>query len=120
MSEVKLHVANMDEFFAGAAQAARRVDEGDFSQQAGVIAFESMEVLLKALTANRWRLLRVLRSHGPSSIRRLSKLLERDYRAVHADVGALLNVGLIDRAENGEIMVPWSKITVEMAADLAA
>ncbi|MDA3935031.1 MAG: hypothetical protein PF630_12000 [Gammaproteobacteria bacterium] len=120
MSEVKLHVANMNDFFAGAAQAARRVDEGDYSEQAGVIAFESMEVLLKVLTANRWQLLRILSEHGPTSIRRLSKLLARDYRGVHADVGSLLDVGLIDRTDSGEIMVPWSKISVEMDTDLAA
>lgn len=120
MGEVKLQVANLVQFFSGATQVACRVDEGGFSEQAGVIAFESLEVLLKMLTANRWRLLRVLRSHGPTSIRWLSKLLERDYRGVHADVGALLDVGLIERTGNGAIRVLWSKITVEMATDLAA
>lgn len=120
MSEVKLHIASVDDFFAEAARAAELVDAGDLSEQGAVIAFESMEVLLKVLTANRWRLLRTLRANGPTSVRRLSQLLGRDYRAVHADVAALLDVGLIERTDSGEIMVPWSRITAEMAINLAA
>lgn len=120
MSEVKLHVAGPDRFFAEAARAAKRVDEGDFGEQESVIAFENMETLLKVLTANRWRLLRTLRAAGPTSIRRLAKRLGRDYRAVHADVTALIEVGLIGHAEGGGIVVPWSRITAEMAVDMVA
>ena len=46
--------------------------------------------------------------------------LQRDYRGVHADVMALLDAGLIERSENGKIAVPWSRITAEMAVDVAA
>lgn len=120
MNEVKLHVANTEAFFDGAVAAAARVDAGDFSRQEAVIAFENMEVLLRALTANRWRLLRTLRAHGPTSIRHLSRLLERDYRGVHADVTGLLELSLIHRHEDGRIEVPWNRITAEMATDIAA
>ena len=120
MKEVKLHVSSTDDFFADAAKAAARIDAGDSSAQESVIAFENMETLLKILTANRWRLLRALRTEGPTSIRRLAQSLGRDYRAVHADVMILMNVGLIERAESGEISVPWDRITAEMAFDLAA
>lgn len=120
MKEVRLHVASIDDFFAGAAAAGRKVDEGDFSEQAGIIAFENMEVLLAVLTANRWRLLRQLRKEGPTSIRHLSQSLKRDYRAVHADVHALMDAGLIKRSDTGLISVPWERITAEMAIDLAA
>jgi predicted transcriptional regulator len=49
----------------------------------------------------------------------LSQLLARDYRGVHADVTALIDAGLIERAD-GKISVPWSRITAEMAVDIAA
>jgi predicted transcriptional regulator len=120
MKEVKLHVAGIGDFFEGAAAAGRNVDQGGFSEQAEIIAFESMEVLLAVLTANRWQLLRGLRQQGPTSIRHLSQLLKRDYRAVHADVHALMVVGLIERDDKGQISVPWERITAEMAIDLAA
>src|SRR3546814_16053747 len=79
-----------------------------------------METPLKVLTPNRWVLLRRLRSQGPSSIRALARALDRDYRGVHADVSALVEAGLIERNERGAIFVPWSRITAEMALDIAA
>lgn len=120
MNEVKLHIDGLDGFFAGATAAARRVDGDDLREQPGVIAFETMDVLLKVLTSGRWQLLRTLRAAGPMSIRRLSQDLRRDYRAVHADVQALISAGLIDRTTAGGIRVPWDRITAEMAIDLAA
>ena len=120
MNEVKLHVAGIDGFFSDARQAAGRVESGDLAAQGAVIAFESMDVLLKALTAGRWRLLRRLRADGPTSIRRLARLLERDYRGVHADVAALVDVGLIARTKDGRITVPWDRISAEMDIGLTA
>ncbi len=120
MMEVSLHVAGLDDFFAGAHAAARKVEGGDMGDERGIIAFETMEVLLKVLTANRWQLLRRLRAEGGTSIRHLAGLLKRDYRGVHADVHALIDAGLIERTDKGVIFVPWERITVEMAIDLAA
>jgi predicted transcriptional regulator len=79
-----------------------------------------METLLKALTPNRWALLRRLRSTGPSSVRALAGSLGRDYRGVHADIAALLAVGLVERGEDGKVLVPWSRITAEMSIEIAA
>lgn len=120
MAEVKLLIAGVDDFFRDAARAAAKIDSGDLAAQEAVIAFESMEVLLRVLTAGRWRLLRALRTTGPTSIRRLARRLGRDYRAVHADVSALLETGLIERAPDGRISVPWNRIRAEMAIDMAA
>jgi predicted transcriptional regulator len=120
MAEIKLRIQSLDEFFADARQMARELDAGDRTPQPGVVSFESMEVLLKVLTANRWRLLQRLRALGPSSIRGLAQSLGRDYRGVHSDVAALLDVDLIERAENGKIAVPWSHITAEVSLDEAA
>jgi predicted transcriptional regulator len=79
-----------------------------------------MEGFLRVLTPNRWALLRALRASGASSIRALSKALDRDYRGVHADVMALIDAGLIERNDSGEISVPWSRVTAEMAVEVAA
>jgi predicted transcriptional regulator len=120
MSEVKLLVENLDQFFDGALAAARRIDRGDTSERPSQISFESMELLLKVLTPNRWTLLRKLRTLGASSIRALAQSLGRDYRGVHADVVALREVGLIDRRADSKILVPWSRIVAEMSVDIAA
>lgn len=120
MSEVKIHIDSLDSFFSDALDLARRLDSGGFAPEAATVSFESMELLLKVLTPNRWTLLRSLRKQGPCSIRALSHLLKRDYRGVHADVATLLGAGLIERADDGRIVVPWSRITAEMAVDVAA
>jgi predicted transcriptional regulator len=120
MNEVKLQVESVDQFFDGAAMAARRIDRGDTSQHSARISFESMELLLKVLTPNRWALLRKLRAIGASSIRALAHGLGRDYRGVHADVAALREAGLIERQTDGKVLVPWSRIIAEMSVDIAA
>lgn len=120
MAEVKLRVERLDEFFAGARKMARRIDAGDTTAEPSAISFESMEVLLKALTPNRWRMLRRLRVLGASSIRALAQALGRDYRGVHSDVVALVELGLIERLESGKVAVPWSHITAEVSLDEAA
>lgn len=120
MSEVQIRVESVDEFFNDSLEMARRLDRGDRTPEPELIAFENMELLLKVLTPNRWRLLRTLRGSGPSSIRALSQLLKRDYRGVHADVAALLGAGLVERTDDGRVTVPWSRITAEMSVDVAA
>ena len=120
MKEVTLHVRDIDGFFADAREMARRLDRGQTRTARAKFAFESMDGLLKVLTANRWALLRALRNLGPSSVRALARNLARDYRGVHADVAILVEAGLIARDDEGLIHVPWSRITAEMALDAAA
>ena len=120
MREVKLHVETLDRFIDETMAMAERLDRGDRERQAAHIAFESMETFLKVLTPNRWALLRALRGRGPSSIRALAQTLGRDYRGVHADVGVLVDAGLIERDDSGAISVPWSRVSAEMALDVAA
>ncbi|MBI1867971.1 MAG: MarR family transcriptional regulator [Methylocystis sp.] len=126
MKEVKLHVETLDDFARRSMEMARRLDQGvrkqgkGLGKELGHISFESMEGLLKVLTPNRWRLLRALRNRGPLSVRALARSLDRDYRGAHADVALLIDAGLIERNEQGAIFVPWTRITAEMAVDIAA
>ena len=120
MSEVRLHLSDIDTFFDRAAGDSRRIDDGDLQQQSAQIAFQSMDALLAVLTPNRWRLLKALKAEGPVSIRGLSQSLGRDYRGVHADVAALLDVGLIEKNAEAKILVGWDRITAEMQITEAA
>jgi predicted transcriptional regulator len=77
------------------------------------ISFSSPELLWKVLTAKRWELLKAMCGAGPMSIREAARRVERDVKAVHSDVTALLNAGLIDRAEDGQIIFPFDAVKVE-------
>jgi predicted transcriptional regulator len=70
--------------------------------------------LLKNLTPARWTLLEALKRSGPMSINELARLLERNYKNVHTDVTRLLELGLIERAQDRQITVAWDTIAAEM------
>ena len=77
------------------------------------ISFATPELLWKVLTAKRWELLKALCGAGPVSIREAARRVGRDVKAVHADVTALLNAGVLDRAEGGGIVFPFDAVKVE-------
>ena len=83
------------------------------------ISFATPELLWKVLTAKRWELLKVLCGAGPISIREAARRVGRDVKAVHSDITALLNVGVIDRVEDGPIIFPFDTVKVEFLLQAA-
>lgn len=77
------------------------------------IAFASPELLWSVLTAKRWELLKALCGAGTVSIREAARRVNRDVKAVHGDVTALINAGLLDRVEGGGIEFPYDAVKVE-------
>jgi len=76
------------------------------------LTFQNLESLLKALTPKRFELLKTLAKEAEGiSIRRLSKLLKRDYKNVHNDVSQLDLIGLIAKKEDtGLIYTPYESL----------
>ncbi len=83
------------------------------------IAFASPELLWQVLTAKRWELLKALCGIGPVSIREAARRVGRDVKAVHGDVTALLNAGVLDRAQGGGIIFPFDAVKVEFMLQAA-
>jgi predicted transcriptional regulator len=83
------------------------------AEKSARIAFASPELLWQVLTAKRWELLKVLCGIGPVSIREAARRAGRDVKAVHGDVTALLNAGVLDRATGGGIIFPFDAVKVE-------
>ncbi len=77
------------------------------------IGFASPELLWKVLTAKRWELLKALCGAGPVPIREAARRVDRDVKAVHADVTALINAGLLRRIEGEGIEFPYDAVKVE-------
>ena len=82
-------------------------------QKSARISFATPELLWQVLTAKRWELLKALCGAGPVSIREAARRVGRDVKAVHGDVVALLNVGVLDRAEGGGIVFSFEAVKVE-------
>jgi predicted transcriptional regulator len=83
------------------------------------ISFETPELLWKVLTAKRWQLLKALAGAGPVTIREAARRVGRDVKAVHGDVCALLNAGLLDKTEDGKIVFPYDAIHVDFVVRAA-
>ena len=88
-----------------------RAFEGE--SQGTFISFESPVLLFKVLTGKRWELLKTMTGAGPISIREIARRLERDVKAVHADVHALLNVGILQKTDDGRIDFPFDAVHVD-------
>lgn len=71
------------------------------------------ELLWKVLTAQRWQLLKALCGAGRVSIREAARRVGRDVKAVHGDITALLNAGVLDRAPGGGVVFPYDAVKVE-------
>ena len=83
------------------------------------ISFASPELLWKVLTAKRWELLKAMCGAGPLSIRETARRVERDVKAVHSDITALLNAGVLDRQEDGRVVFPFDAVKVEFLLQAA-
>lgn len=83
------------------------------------ISFVSAELLWKTLTRKRWELLRAMTGQGPLSIREAARRVGRDVKAVHGDVQALINAGILDRTKDG-IEFPYDAVHVDFTLTKAA
>ena len=106
MTTVTLSVASRDDVNARALAALDGKDRGAH------ISFASAELLWRTLTAKRWELLRAMTGEDAMSIREAARRVGRDVKAVHGDVHALIEAGIIDRTQEG-IVFPFDAIHVD-------
>ncbi|MDN5850411.1 MAG: MarR family transcriptional regulator [Nitrococcus sp.] len=87
--------------------ATRRGETPDFR-----LSFESAKSLFSDLTPARVELLDTLRRVGPCSVYALAKAAERNYSNVHTDIARLEVLGLVERAEEGAVSVPYDSVEI--------
>lgn len=115
MKTVTLEVRAPSDTMAGFANAWKTGK----AEKSARIAFASPELLWQVLTAKRWELLKAMCGIGPVSIREAARRVGRDVKAVHGDVTALLNAGVLDRAAGGGIVFPFDAVKVEFMLEAA-
>ncbi len=93
-------------------EASRAMKTGRGEREAH-IGFASPELLWQVLTAKRWELLKKMTGAGPISIREAARRVERDVKAVHGDVKALLDAGVLIRTASGAVEFPFDSVKVE-------
>ena len=84
-----------------------------------IISFETPALLFKVLTQKRWELLSALTGAGPMTLREVARRVGRDVKAVHGDVHALLNVGILQKTEENRIVFPFDAVHVNFMLNAA-
>src|SRR5574337_1276924 len=103
MSTVVLEVRSLKDTLADAAGTMRTRR----AEREARISFATPELLWEVLTAKRWGLLKALCGAGPVSIREAARRVGRDVKAVHGDITALLNAGVLSRSDSGGVEFPF-------------
>ncbi len=90
-------------------------------RQSGVhFTFSSAEQLFRAISPKRWELIEGLQKTGAISVRGLARELDRDVKRVHEDVQSLIELGLIERTNSGQVRVPFDRIHIDCDLSAAA
>jgi len=117
--KIEIGIGTLDESAKRFIDTWHKVERRQPVQQREILTFDNLETLLRVLTPTRWTLLRILRREGPMSIRLLAKVLKRDYKNVHTDVRDLERIGLVSRAKEGQMVVPWDTVLAKVRLDAA-
>ncbi len=107
MKELKISVASQE---AVISDILSGVDAG-----ASVYSFLSYEDLHRTLTPKRIAIIDAMAGKGPLSMREIARLVGRDFKAVHGDITALVNIGLIDRGEAGGVVLPYDRLHIDVS-----
>ena len=107
MKTVTLEVASREDVTRRALEAFKG------RKQRARISFATPELLWKVLTAKRWEVLKAMAGQEPLTIREVARRVERDVKAVHGDVHALIDAGLLERTATSRVTFPFDAIRVE-------
>ena len=115
MNTVILEVRSLADTLADAAHAMNT----GHAQAEVRIGFATPELLWQVLTAKRWELLKAMCGAGAMSIREVARRVGRDVKAVHGDVVALLDAGVLTRSATGGVVFPFEAVKVEFMLEAA-
>lgn len=94
------------------AHAATGAEAGSY--QGETLNFDSPAAFFSHLTKNRWMIVYALKGAGEVGVRDLARRIGRDVKRVHEDATALVNLGLIERTDEGALICPFADIHVDM------
>jgi predicted transcriptional regulator len=118
MNRIEIEVLKPRAALDAFAETWQRVEAGE--EVTSRLAFGSLHELLSALTEQRLELMRYVASNEGLNTRQLAQQLRRDPHNVHADVAALVELGLLDKDEQGGLSAPFDEILIHAGIRNAA
>ncbi|MEX0902646.1 MAG: hypothetical protein WDZ76_07975 [Pseudohongiellaceae bacterium] len=110
MNRIEIEVMTPDAALESFSQTWREAESGECSVPR--LAFGSLKSLFSAITPKRLELIRFVARHGNLNTRQLAIQLGRDYKNVHNDVAALVELGLLDKDGQGTLTAPYDEIVI--------
>jgi predicted transcriptional regulator len=108
MNTLTIDVTSLADSLANMAQAMEQR-----KPQKHRYSFDSAATLMRTLGGKRFDLIQALSGAGPITIREAARRAGRDVKAVHGDVQTLLSCGVLDKTEDGKIVLPYDAVKVE-------
>ncbi|KAB2694594.1 hypothetical protein F9K79_19895 [Ochrobactrum sp. Kaboul] len=107
MKELKINVASQEAVISD-------ILSGN-NANISVYSFPSYDDLHRTLTPKRIAIVDAMAGKGPLSMREIARLVGRDFKGVHTDITALVNIGLIDRDESGKVVLPFDELHIDIS-----
>lgn len=104
---VTISVCSIDDTKKRLAAAFRGEPQGNH------IEFATLDLMWKVLSIKRWEILQAMTGRGALSIREIAGKVGRDVKAVHADVHALVDAGILEKSEGGNVVFPYDEVHVD-------
>ncbi len=123
VKNVTIGIKSIEEVLNKAKDVMERLERGEkVKKRKPGIYFESLNVMRKAITHEKLKILKVIKEKHPTSIYELAKLLNRNLKNVSDDVHYLAELGLIElekgKSNGREKTMPvvnYEKILLEIA-----
>lgn len=112
MSDRYLTITMQPDWKAGLRAAAKAATAGGY--QGEVLNFETPGQFFGNLSEKRWDIIRAAQGRGEMPVRELARLVGRDVKRVHEDVGALAELGLLERTDSGGLICPFASLHIDM------
>ena len=104
---------------ASRAEMSGRMRRALAGEAAGLrISFASVELLWKVITPKRLDILRAMAGGETLSIREAARRVGRDVKAVHGDVRALIDAGIVEETPGG-VRFGYDAVHVDFTLDAA-
>ena len=114
MNIVTVGISDLDQAKQRVAAAFRGEKQGAF------LTFASLDLLWRTMTPRRWDILRLMTGQGPMTLRGIARLVVRDVKTTHGDVHALLDAGILEKTDDGQLVFAYDAVHVDFTITKAA
>lgn len=117
---LNIEIKSPEDALADFGKALEALETGQEAYPQFSVGFEDVPQFAKVFTPKRWELITCLKQVGTVSIYELAKRLGRHYRNVHQDISLLMKWMVVEKDEDGKVLIPWDEIDVKLLLPVAA